>query len=277
MNIEVKLGDITQETTDAIVNAANSDLSGGGGVDGAIHRAAGQELIQACKAIGGCHTGQAVLTSGFDLTADWVIHAVGPIWHGGSLNEAALLASCYSESLKIATRQNLNSIAFPSISTGTYGYPVNLAAKIAIETILSHDKLELIRIVAFDQATFDTFASTLNEMRYVGTWINQNGSTLEIKNTTPTSFSGSFRSNRGRVDNAQEYSVNGLINGNVVSFSVDFGSARSITSFGGKLTKDGRLSFLWVLARSYSDAAQTTETEEWNSFLVNSDIFTKQS
>ena len=166
-------GDITRQSTDAIVNAANSSLMGGGGVDGAIHRAGGPAILDECKQIvarqGRLPTGKAVMTTGGNLKAKYVIHTVGPIWHGGNSGEPELLASAYHESLKLATENNLNSIAFPSISTGAYGYPVNQASKVAIDAVItflsqSTTSLREVVLVLFDAQTLGAYTSALKEI-----------------------------------------------------------------------------------------------------------------
>lgn len=149
-------GDITQQRVDAIVNAANESLLGGGGVDGAIHRAAGPGLLRECRALGGCPTGQAKVTGGHDLHARWVIHTVGPVWHGGGEGEATLLASCYRESLSEARRLGARTVAFPAISTGAYGFPLDGATGIAVAEavafLASHRLPERVTFVCFDAA-----------------------------------------------------------------------------------------------------------------------------
>ncbi len=154
-------GDITSLTIDAIVNAANSSLLGGGGVDGAIHRAAGADLLVECRQLNGCKTGQAKLTKGYNLTAKYIIHTVGPIWDGGNAGEPELLASCYRESLALAQLHQIQTIAFPAISCGAYGYPIELAAKVALETVaavLAQDlSIHGVSFVCFSDADFDTY------------------------------------------------------------------------------------------------------------------------
>ena len=162
-------GDITEEETDAIVNAANSRLAGGGGVDGAIHRAGGPSIMQECRKIGGCPTGQAVITTAGNLKAKYVIHAVGPVYQGGKKGEAALLKSAYLESLKLASSKKLKSVAFPAISAGVYGYPLNEAAHIALKTVIDylkdHPDIELARFVLFGRKTYEIFAEELRKIK----------------------------------------------------------------------------------------------------------------
>lgn len=154
MQLSAVQGDITSEAVAAIVNAANATLLGGGGVDGAIHRAAGPGLLEECRALGGCETGDAVATSGHALAASWIIHTVGPVWQGGEAGEAPLLASCYRRCLEIADGLGARSIAFPAISTGVYGYPKREAARIALATVRgSASAVEHVRFVAFDRET----------------------------------------------------------------------------------------------------------------------------
>ncbi|MBD2594432.1 O-acetyl-ADP-ribose deacetylase [Nostoc sp. MBR 210] len=165
--IEIIQGDITQLSVDAIVNAANSSLLGGGGVDGAIHRAAGKELLAECRELRGCKTGEAKITKGYNLPAKWVIHTVGPVWKGGNYGEDELLASCYSNSLALAAQYQVKTIAFPAISTGVYGFPMEPACKIAIATVKKFfsqsNSLEQVIFVCFGQSAFDLYTKTMQE------------------------------------------------------------------------------------------------------------------
>jgi O-acetyl-ADP-ribose deacetylase len=171
--LELLTGDITDETTDAIVNAANSSLMGGGGVDGAIHRAAGPALLEECKKIraqrGTLPPGQAVSTSGANLSARYVIHTVGPVWYGGESNEPETLASCYRESLRLANELECASISFPSISTGAFGYPVQDAADIALQTVAEHlqqqGSIRLVRFVLFDSRSHNAYKLSAENLK----------------------------------------------------------------------------------------------------------------
>lgn len=166
--LNIKIGDITKETTDAIVNAANTSLLGGGGVDGAIHSAAGRQLLQECKTLNGCRTGEAKITKGYNLPAKYVIHTVGPIYRGGNNNESELLRNAYENSLRVAVENNIKTISFPSISTGVYSYPLNEASEIAVKTILnflkSNDSIEKVNMVCFDDNTYKYYKKALDKL-----------------------------------------------------------------------------------------------------------------
>ncbi len=166
--ISIIPGDITQIEVDAIVNAANNTLLGGGGVDGAIHRAAGPELLEECRKLNGCETGKAKITRGYKLPVKYVIHTVGPIWRGGNSDEDWLLAACYRNSLCLAVENGVKTIAFPSISTGVYRFPVKQAAGIALGAISNfleeNDVIEKVLMVCFDQITFEAYEETFGEM-----------------------------------------------------------------------------------------------------------------
>lgn len=165
--ISLARGDITLERVDAIVNAANQTLLGGGGVDGAIHRAAGPDLLAECRTIGGCPTGEARITGGYKLPARHVIHTVGPVWHGGEQGESELLAACYRNSLQLAAENGVKSIAFPSISTGAYGYPIRQASAVAVNVvqawIAEDSSIEEIRIVCFSDVDYLVYRETLQQ------------------------------------------------------------------------------------------------------------------
>jgi O-acetyl-ADP-ribose deacetylase (regulator of RNase III) len=159
-------GDITAQRVDAIVNAANTSLLGGGGVDGAIHRAAGPELLVECRKLGGCATGDAKATPAFHLPAAWIFHAVGPVWHGGGNDEDDLLESCYRRCLELAKQHKVKSIAFPAISTGVYHFPPKRAARIAVDTVREHvdeSGVQVVKFVCFDPDTLDIYKKNLIE------------------------------------------------------------------------------------------------------------------
>jgi len=163
--IFIEPGDITKQNTDAIVNAANKSLLGGGGVDGAIHRAAGKDLLEECRNLGGCNTGEAKITKGYNLNAKYVIHTVGPVWYGGDNNEEEKLADCYRNSLKIAVENNIKSIAYPAISTGIYRFPIEKAVRIAVKEVKNflekNSSIEKVVFVCFDEFTYALYLEEL--------------------------------------------------------------------------------------------------------------------
>lgn len=167
--IELFRGDITKLEVDAIANAANTTLLGGGGVDGAIHRAAGKELLAECRKLNGCQTGDAKITKGYKLAAKYVIHTVGPVWHGGNSGERGKLASCYRRSLEVASENVVKTIAFPNISTGVYGYPKTEAAEVALAEVTqflkNHPEIENVVFCVFDQENFEIYQNYLNKKR----------------------------------------------------------------------------------------------------------------
>jgi O-acetyl-ADP-ribose deacetylase (regulator of RNase III) len=166
--IAIVQGDITKQKVDAIVNAANNALLGGGGVDGAIHRAAGPELLEECRRLNGCATGEAKITKGYRLPARQVIHTVGPVWHGGQQQEDELLARCYRSCFALAQQHSLRTLAFPSISTGAYGFPVERASRIALTEIQAelerNPSLETVTVVCFDEGTYQCYRTALQEI-----------------------------------------------------------------------------------------------------------------
>jgi O-acetyl-ADP-ribose deacetylase (regulator of RNase III) len=166
MKIEIIKGDITKQKVDAAVNAANNSLLGGGGVDGAIHRAAGPQLLEFNRKLNGCATGDAKISPGFNMPAKFIIHTVGPVWKGGNNNEDTLLANCYKNSLKLALKNNIKTIAFPAISTGIYSFPLERAAKIAIQEVKEflekRKEIERVIFVCFDERTFEMYLTNLD-------------------------------------------------------------------------------------------------------------------
>ncbi|HAN17238.1 MAG: O-acetyl-ADP-ribose deacetylase [Bacteroidetes bacterium GWC2_33_15] len=167
-SIELVQGDITTLHVDAIVNAANKTLLGGGGVDGAIHRAAGHQLLEECKTLNGCETGEAKITKAYNLQSKFVIHTVGPVWHGGMANEPELLANCYKSSLNLAVENKIKTIAFPNISTGIYRFPKHMAAGIALRTVTSflvhHKKIDKVYFVCYDDENYSIYKEKLDSL-----------------------------------------------------------------------------------------------------------------